>query len=219
MKNLFDTLNLQNLSILNYIDHNYVTGFYWGVGITSIVISSYFIYSYLNYSQPNNKDNKEDLNKNQQVNSPSSISSDDTIRNKDPKDVYSNNPETSEDPFDSTLIPQPSTGYFARLSDYFKLIFKTQEDLLKYKNIPKIIVPSPNESQSILNTSHKITEVQDIGVGTSPVTTNEASVNTDNTPIINVTSFEEINTISKLTTDANVGTISNLASTIIEYLL
>jgi len=66
--------------------------------------------------------------------------------------------------------------------------------------------------------SPRITEVNEVGVNTSPISTNEIGVNTssiltnevgintDNTPLINVTSFEEVNTTPKLTSDANVGT-------------
>jgi len=62
--------------------------------------------------------------------------------------------------------------------------------------------------------------VVDANVDTSPINTiTHVDANIGTSPIITVTSFEEINTIPKLTTDANVSTISNLASTIIEYLL
>jgi len=334
MNNLFSLLNLQkqNSSVLSYIDSNYITGSYWGVGITSIAISSYFIYSYLNQSKAINKDNKEDLNNNQQVNSPPSIASDDTIRNKDSINVYSNNPDTYIDPFDSNLMSPSSDSYFDGFRDHVKAYFASKynspiDSTSKFESIPQIKVTPPIESIPQNNVLSPIVDINidtnpfisdneleiitrfkpemvDASVNTNSITISEVGVNTDSienvltespttfllnevrdtglqidtdvppinelstpyvasnwrrfivdyfergvnpiTPktvvdanigtspkdtithvdanigtssIITVTSFEEINTIPKLTTDANVGTISNLASTIIEYLL
>jgi hypothetical protein len=106
---------------------------------------------YLNQSSvTEDKGEKENLN-NQQVNSPLSIASDDTIRNKDSNNVYSNNPDTYVDPFDSNPISTSSDSYFDGFRYHVRAYFTSKYNSLidapsKLELISQIKVTPPIES-------------------------------------------------------------------------
>jgi hypothetical protein len=231
MRNLFDTLNLQkqNFSILSYIDYNYVTGFYWGVGITSIVISSYVIYYYLNQSKPGDKGDNEGLVSSvhheapfnpylkywyakdipdpipneeidlNEANAPS-VASDDTIR------VNTNNPTKYDDLYESnTDFGQSIQNRFSHLSEYFKSVFRSKE-LPKFENIPQIMITPPFEE---LNQNEVTSPIVDVNIDTSPlVTANELEVITMSKPEMIDAS---VNTESISTSEVAVNTENVLA--------
>src|ERR1700730_13004342 len=163
MTNRFSSLNVHNLpnpseikmSIFSGITENFFSNvnfsdnFILGSGIIiSLTLAGSIIY-YLN--QPNS----EDLNEAQEGDNAPSVASYDTIKNNDPIGVYTNKPETYEDPFNSTLIPQPSIGYFSSLADYFKAVFKSNE----VTTIPKSLTTKVDvgvNTDSILSSTDNI---------------------------------------------------------------